>query len=155
HRAFLSVGHDEYWSGQQRANVEAARAAGVSMAFFSGNEVFWKTRWESSIDGSNTAYRTLVSYKETHAGAKIDPSAEWTGTWRDPRFSPPADGNRPENGLTGTIFTVNSGTAAISVPEPLGKMRLWRGTSVASLGTNQVATFPTGTLGYEWDSDLD
>src|SRR5258708_6774094 len=28
HRAFLSVGHDEYWSGGQRANVEAARAAG-------------------------------------------------------------------------------------------------------------------------------
>src|SRR5207244_4006350 len=27
HKVFLSVGHDEYWSGQQRANVEAARAA--------------------------------------------------------------------------------------------------------------------------------
>jgi len=26
HKVFLSVGHDEYWSGQQRANVEAARA---------------------------------------------------------------------------------------------------------------------------------
>ena len=44
HRAFLSVGHDEYWSGTQRTNVEAARAAGVNLAFFSGNEVFWKTR---------------------------------------------------------------------------------------------------------------
>ena len=39
HRVFLSVGHDEYWSGEQRANVEAARAAGVHLAFFSGNEV--------------------------------------------------------------------------------------------------------------------
>ncbi len=28
HDVFLSVGHDEYWSGQQRANVEAARDAG-------------------------------------------------------------------------------------------------------------------------------
>ncbi|MEO6031856.1 MAG: N,N-dimethylformamidase beta subunit family domain-containing protein, partial [Burkholderiaceae bacterium] len=89
HRAFLSVGHDEYWSGGQRANVEAARAAGVNLAFFSGNEVFWKTRWENSIDGSGTTYRTLVTYKETLANAKIDPSAAWTGTWRDPRFSPP------------------------------------------------------------------
>ena len=51
----MSAGHDEYWSGQQRANVEAARDAGVNLAFFSGNEVFWKTRWEPSIDGSNTA----------------------------------------------------------------------------------------------------
>ncbi len=47
HEAFLSVGHDEYWSGEQRGNVEAARAAGVNLAFFSGNEVFWKTRWET------------------------------------------------------------------------------------------------------------
>ena len=73
HEAFLSVGHDEYWSGTQRANVEAARDAGVDLAFFSGNEVFWKTRWENSIDGSGTPHRTLVSYKETHADAKIDP----------------------------------------------------------------------------------
>ncbi len=48
HDAFLSVGHDEYWSGGQRNNVEAARAAGVNLAFFSGNEVFWKTRWEDN-----------------------------------------------------------------------------------------------------------
>ena len=34
HEAFLSVGHDEYWSGQQRTNVEAARDAGVNLAFF-------------------------------------------------------------------------------------------------------------------------
>ena len=90
HQVFLSVGHDEYWSGAQRANVEAARDAGVHLAFFSGNEVFWKTRWENSIDGSGTPYRTLVCYKETKANAKIDPLPDvWTGTWRDPRFSPP------------------------------------------------------------------
>ena len=47
HELFLSVGHDEYWSGTQRANVEAARDAGVNLAFFSGNEIFWKTRWEN------------------------------------------------------------------------------------------------------------
>jgi hypothetical protein len=154
-RTFLSVGHDEYWSAQQRANVEAARNAGVNLAFFSGNEMFWKVRWENSIDGSGTAYRTMVNYKETHAGAKIDPSSEWTGTWRDPRFSPPADGGRPENAVTGTAFTVNVGTAAIVVPAAEGKMRLWRGTSIASLADNTSVTLPAGTLGYEWDSDLD
>ncbi len=157
HRAFLSVGHDEYWSAAQRANVEAARNAGVHLAFFSANEVFWKTRWENSIDGTATPYRTLVSYKETHANAKIDPTSTWTGTWRDPRFSPPSDGGRPENSLTGTIFMANDVGIpyAIQVPEAEGKMRLWRNTSVATLGAGQVATFPTGTLGYEWDTDLD
>src|SRR5882724_4602790 len=157
HKVFLSVGHDEYWSAGQRANVEAARAAGVHLGFFSGNEVFWKTRWENSIDGSGTPYRTLVTYKETHANAKIDPLPNvWTGTWRDPRFSPPADGNRPENTLTGTIFTVNCCTfAAIAVPAADGKMRFWRSTSVATLATGQVAVLTNGTIGYEWDEDLD
>jgi hypothetical protein len=156
HKAFLSVGHDEYWSGTQRANVEAARAAGVDLAFFSGNEIFWKTRWENSIDASGTDHRTLVCYKETHANAKIDPEPNvWTGTWRDPRFSPPADGGRPENSLSGTIFMVNSGTTAIQVPAADGKMRLWRDTSVASLSPGQTATLAANTLGYEWDEELD
>ena len=61
----------------------------LNLAFFSGNEVFWKTRWENSIDGSGTPYRTLVCYKETHANAKIDPSTSWTGTWRDAALQPP------------------------------------------------------------------
>jgi len=155
HKAFLSVGHDEYWSGGQRANVEAARGAGLHLAFFSGNEVFWKTRWENSIDGSNTPYRTLVCYKETHANGRIDPGdpPTWTGTWRDPRFSPPSDGGRPENALTGTIFKVNSGTSGISVPAQFGKARFWRNTTVATLAAGGVANMPTGTLGYEWDEE--
>jgi hypothetical protein len=157
HKIFLSVGHDEYWSAGQRANVEAARDRGVNLAFFSGNEVYWKTRWENAIDGSGTSYHTLVAYKETVANAKIDPQPGiWTGTWRDPRFSPPADGGRPENALTGTLFTVNDGaTTAIKVPEADGKMRFWRNTSVATLSPGSTATLSDRTLGYEWDEDID
>ena len=157
HRAFLSVGHDEYWSGAQRAKVEAARDAGLHLAFFSGNEIFWKTRWETSIDGSATPYRTLVTYKETHANAKIDPSSQWTGTWRDGRFSPPADGGRPENALSGTIFTVNSGsgTTLLSVSDQEGKLRFWRNTAMAALPAGGSASINAGILGYEWDEDLD
>jgi hypothetical protein len=161
HNVYVTVGHDEYWSGQHRANVEAARNAGVNMAFFSGNEVFWKTRWENSIDGTNTPFRTLVCYKETLASAKIDPSSTWTGTWRDPRFSPPADGGKPENALNGTIFMVNQGgsdndgTQSIKVPAADGKMRFWRNTTAASLMSGQTYTLPPQTLGYEWDEDLD
>jgi hypothetical protein len=148
HAAFLSVGHDEYWSSGQRASVEAARDAGVNLAFFSGNEMFWRTRW---TDG----HRTLVCFKETHAGAKIDPDpAAWTGTWRDPRpFNP--DGGRPENALTGTWFAVNSGTRAITVPAADGRLRFWRGTSVANLAPGETATLTDETLGYEWDEAPD
>jgi hypothetical protein len=156
HDVFLSVGHDEYWSGGQRANVEAARDAGVSLAFFSGNEVFWKTRWEPAIDGSGAPFRTLVSYKETQANAKIDPDPAWTGTWRDPRFSPPADGGRPENSLTGQLFTVNSYREdVLTVPAEYASLRFWRDTTVADLEPGETASFPAGVLGYEWDEDID
>ena len=156
HQVFMSQGHDEYWSGGQRASVEAARNAGVNLAFFSGNEMFWKTRWESSISAPATSYRTLVTYKESKANAKIDPDPAWTGTWRDPRFSPPSDGGRPENAVTGTLFTVNGPrNDALAVPQADGLMRLWRDTSVATLAAGQVATFADGTLGYEWDEDID
>ena len=158
HRVFISIGHDEYWSGGQRAHVEAARASGVNLAFFSGNEIFWKIRWESSIDGTNTPYRTLVCYKETLANRVIDPADPpiWTGMWRDSRFSPPADGGRPENALSGTSFLVNEVRRdSITVPQADGRMRFWRNTSIASLAPGQVATLPAGVLGYEWDVDAD
>jgi hypothetical protein len=156
HKVFMSVGHDEYWSAAQRTNVETARGAGVNLMFLSGNEVFWKTRWENSIDSSNAAYRTLVSYKETHANAKIDPTSTWTGTWADPRFSPPADGGKAQNALTGQQFGVNgASTAPMEVPAEEGKLRFWRNTTIASLAAGQVATIEAGIMGYEWDFDLD
>ena len=158
HKVWMSNGHDEYYSAGQRSSVEGARDAGINLAFFSGNTMFWKTRWENSIDGANTPFRTLVSYKETHANAKIDPigAAVWTGTWRDPRFSPPADGGRPENAVMGTLFRINGPvTATITVPQAAGRMRFWRNTSVATLGTGQVATLAPGTIGAEVNVDED
>ena len=156
HRLFLSVGHDEYWSLDQRRHVEAARDAGVNLAFFSGNEVFWKTRWESDIRGSGGDHRTLVTYKETHANAKIDPLAEvWTGTWRDDRpFNP--EGPQPENALTGTIFTVNAWrNDPLIVPADYAPLRFWRNTAVARLKAGEKAVLLKGLLGHEWDEDLD
>src|SRR5215469_2656167 len=159
HKIFMDAGHDEYWSGQERANVTAARDAGVNLAFFSGNEVFWKTRWEPSIDGSNTPNRTLVTYKETHYDAPVDPQdpPTWTGAWADPRFSPPGDGGQPQNALTGQLFVVNSGTTDITVPVSYSKLRFWRNTAVATLPSGGSYTLDqgVGTLGYEWDVDTD
>ena len=156
HRLFLSVGHDEYWSGAQRKHVEAARDAGVNLAFLSGNEVFWKIRYEPSVDGSKTPYRTLVCYKETHSDMKIDPKRdEWTGTWRDSRWFNP-EGAQPENALMGTIFTVNAyRNDPLLVPARYGKMRFWRNTEVAALKEGEVAVLGQGILGHEWDEDLD
>jgi methionine-rich copper-binding protein CopC len=159
HKAFLSVGHDEYWSAGMRANVEAARDAGVHLGFFSGNEVFWKVRWEDSIDASGAPYRTLVCYKESREGVKIDPTPAWTGTWRDERLSPPYDGGRPENALTGTIYMNDRTNVDIGinmqVPSTFADLRFWRNTSVADLADGQTATVGDRVVGYETNEDLD
>ncbi|UJP08891.1 DUF4082 domain-containing protein [Microbacterium sp. KUDC0406] len=156
HKVFLSVGHDEYWSGAQRKNVEAARDAGVNLQFLSGNEIYWRTRYEPSADTSKTPYRTLVSYKETWSNAKIDPTSQWTGTWRDPRFATAADGGTlPENALTGTMYFVNDDDLAVTVSSEEGKLRLWRNTSLTGLAAGTKAALAPHTIGYESDEDPD
>ncbi|MEU2052206.1 DUF4082 domain-containing protein [Streptomyces bungoensis] len=159
HKVYLSSGHDEYWNQSQYSNVLAARKAGVREGFFSGNEVFWKTRLAPSIDGTNTADRTLVCYKMTKMAQNngiADPSGAWTGTWMDPTTTQYGQDYQPPNVLTGSMFQVNGYRSdAITVPGSYGKNRIWRNTSVANLTSSQTAIFPTGTLGYEWDSDLD
>ncbi|HEY6507078.1 MAG TPA: N,N-dimethylformamidase beta subunit family domain-containing protein, partial [Vicinamibacterales bacterium] len=156
HRVLLSVGHDEYWSAAERAKFEAARGAGVHLAFFSGNEVYWKTRWEPSIDVSGTPHRTLVCYKEgtlgeNVCGGKCDPLADtWTGLWRDGCAFPAADGCHPENSLSGQI-SWDGTTTSILVPDTFKNLRFWRNTGVALLGSGATATLAPNSLGYEWD----
>jgi hypothetical protein len=154
YQIYLSIGHDEYWSGVQRANVEAARDAGVHLCFLSGNEMYWKTRWEPDLNGDPN--RILVCYKETRSNAKVDPSPEATGTWRDPSFTPPSDGGRPENSLTGTIFQVDSHQAdVIEVPPEYRNLRFWRDTTMPTLPDDAVGMLEHGMLGYEWDVSPD
>jgi hypothetical protein len=156
HKVFINAGHSEYWDPADRANVTAARDAGVSLAFFAGNLMWWKTRWAPSQYG-NEADRTLITYKESLDSAQTDPAdpPTWTGAWRDPRFSPPTDGGQPENALTGQLWTVNCCSYALQVPSAYSQLRFWRNTSVAGLSAGQTATMPNETLGYEWDSDVD
>ena len=160
HKVFMSVGHDEYWSQGRRDAVTAARDAGVHLAFFSGNEVYWKTRWEpSTADGGSTDYRTQVVYKEGNSAPSgsaehrncydnydCDPSAIWTGQWRE------APGSTPENSLSGQIsWRLNTGS--ITVPGEYAPLRFWRNTDVAALDPTGEVTLADGTLGYEWDPE--
>ncbi|WP_210068499.1 DUF4082 domain-containing protein [Rhizobium leguminosarum] len=161
HKTYVDAGHDEYWSGQQRTNVEAARDAGVNLMFWSGNEVYWRTRWGNAYSADGTPYRTLISYKETWGppGTSLDPTNEWTGTFRDPRLSPPAiGGGNPENSLTGQLFKVDDvggNLASIKVAYDDANLRFWRNTSVANLQPGQTATLTKNYLGYEWDEAPD
>ncbi|WP_375437790.1 DUF4082 domain-containing protein, partial [uncultured Hymenobacter sp.] len=152
HKVFMSVGHDEYWSVTARTNVAAARTAGKHLAFFSGNEVYWKTRWESN-------HRTLVCYKEGAQGentcnGKCDPSTEWTGLWRGGCDFPNGGACRPENELSGQISWAEN-TGPLEVPATYKNLRFWRNTSVAALANGATATLTAGTIGYEWNPEQD
>ncbi len=97
-KLFLSVGHDEYWSRPQRQAVEAALAAGTSLAFFSANSCYWQIRLEPSADGS--ARRTQVCWKkQADTGDPQRGTPLETTTWR----SPPV--NDPENALLGVMYS--------------------------------------------------
>lgn len=148
HKAFLSVGHDEYWSGAQRSAVEAARDAGVSLLFLSGNEAFWKTRWEGS-------YRTLVSYKYSPFLEPQFPPT-WTGQWRDSRGGKNGgDAGKPESLLTGQSYVVDPNrNDALTVSQLDGRSRLWRNTAAAALAPGGSLSIPE-LIGYEWDEAPD
>lgn len=153
-RALLSVGHDEYWSAEERNRVETARANGVNLAFFSANEVYWKTRWEDN-------FQTLVCYKEGTMGelpcnTKCDPEpGVWTGLWRDgcPPAYAPNDGCKPEGGLSGQMSWTKS-IGSIKVPDTYKNFRIWKNTSIETLPQGGEVVFPYGTLGTEWDPEM-
>jgi hypothetical protein len=97
HRAFLSVGHDEYWSRAMRATVEAALAQGVNLAFFGGNDVYWNVRYAPSPLGPD---RVITCHKD----ATLDPltgidNSNVTVQWRQQPL------NRPENALLGAMYS--------------------------------------------------
>ncbi len=144
HKVYMSVGHDEYWSQGRRDAVTAARDAGVHLAFFSANEIYWKIRWEDSTQGETgtNAYRTRVNYKEgstapsgsgehrnCYNNYNCDPSAIWTGQWRE------APGSTPENSLSGQIsWRLTTPGRSMTVPAEYAPLRFWRNTDVAVLG---------------------
>ena len=50
-RAFISIGHDEYWDIRQHDSVAKMRDAGVNLLFLSGNSVCWVTPFSHNADG--------------------------------------------------------------------------------------------------------
>jgi hypothetical protein len=50
-KAFLSVGHDEYWDIRQHNSVAVMRDSGVNLLFLSGNAVCWVSPYRAASDG--------------------------------------------------------------------------------------------------------
>src|SRR5205823_429871 len=139
--------------------VTAARDAGVSLAFLTGNTMAWKTRWEPSIDGTNTPFRTLVCYHENPAFENprdpMDPPI-WTGAWSNGPSGRTTDigAGMPANAVSGQLTAVGPPQdEPMQVPGRFSKLRIWRHTSIENLPPGGAATFPH-MLGYEWDADF-
>lgn len=105
--AVISMGHDEYWTPAERANVTAARDAGSNLAFLGANALFRRTRLE---DGG----RRIVCYKTSYESDPLygKDNAAVTSDWRG---APHPD---PESSLIGTIYEGYPANAAYVVQAP-------------------------------------
>ncbi len=134
HELDITAGHDEYWSREQRDGYEAARAAGVDLAFMGANTSFWQVRYEDD-------YRTIVGYKDSAP----DPFADRTRTTVQFRK---LDAPRPECGLLGVQShggLTRGQLIDYTVLAPSLSHPWYRGTGFAA------GDKLTGLVGYEWD----
>lgn len=141
HRAFITLGHDEYWSAKMRAVVTHARDTGIGLAFIGGNDIYWQIRFER--DSYGVSDRVIVCYKDPG----IDPlyqkdNAHLTVQWRNPLIG------QPENSVMGIMYSANTA-------QPHGyPWYLGPDTSAPLLhGTELIPGQPYGCdiVGYEWD----
>lgn len=152
-KAFLAVGHDEYWSRQMYDNVYAARDTGTSLGFFVANPIYWQIRLEpSTLNGALN--RVITCYKDATLDPVNNPSSGvynpslTTVTWRDSLL------NRPEQQLVGVMYTsyIDADNPALSYvvqnsATSSGKL------VYANSGLTDGTGVP-GVLGYEMDKQF-
>ena len=137
HKAFISMGHDEYWSYPMRWNVQAARDRGVNLAFLSADTCYWQVRFEpSTVDGS--PYRTQVCYKSL-----ADPVANTSSN----KFTTVNFHSPPVNDNEASLLGVNFIQAGVNEDLVVNDASQWEFTNTG-LQTGQVLP---GLLGYEVD----
>ncbi|MEU9148138.1 N,N-dimethylformamidase beta subunit family domain-containing protein [Streptomyces sp. NPDC048349] len=94
--AMVSLGHDEYWSPEQRRHVTRARDSGTNLAVLGANCCYRRIRFEASDVGPD---RVVVCYKGDYAK---DPGFQrGSPPTHDFRRAPAAD---PESALLGVLY---------------------------------------------------
>ena len=147
HRAYLSIGHDEYWTKEMRDGVENARNHRVGLAFLGADAVYWQIRYQP--DSAGVPDRTIVCYKVETANNDLsrDPyygrdNSRVTSQWRDPVVG------RPENALVGIMFSdlTHQRQGFAWQVNLQAKSPLLEGT-----GLQPGGTYGCDLVGYEWD----
>jgi hypothetical protein len=136
HRAFLSLGHDEYWSTPMLDGATRAVAHGVNLGFLGANACYRQIRFAPSAIGEN---RLEICYKDAAADpiSRTDPSLATGGSWATDPVP------RPESKLIGVMYQSFGGSGPLVVAD--GSSWIYRGTG---LGTG--AEIPD-VIGSEFD----
>jgi hypothetical protein len=145
HRAYISVGHDEYWTLTMRNTIEKARDSGIGLAFLGANAAGWNVRLEP--DNHRDTDRTVVCYKSLG----FDPlygkdNADVTVEWRKAPLL------RPENALIGEMYADWTWPprgwpwypSYSTADDPLELM--------SDTGLRSGVSYGCNVVGYEWDS---
>lgn len=104
-KAFISVGHDEYYSKVMWDRLVAAKAAGINLAFFSANQLFWQVRFVPGTYGASKANRIMICYR---GGG--DPERDNNLTTDQFRFL-----GRPEASLIGNQYVTDPVVGDITI----------------------------------------
>ncbi len=140
-KAFLSVGHNEYWSKPMYDGVQQARDAGIHLGFFGADAVFWQVRFEAS-PLTFAADRVMVGYKDPTIDPVQGPTT--TGLWRNPPV------NRPEQQLVGVQFSGSIDIRSPNAPYVVQNSSSW---VYAGTGLADGDSIPK-IVGYEMDSSM-
>ncbi len=79
-KMWMDSGHDEYWTRAAWDNLEAARDAGLNLAFFSGNDFTWQVRLEQGAAGRKMVAYKIAAYPDS---GRCGSCWEWGG---DPEY---------------------------------------------------------------------
>jgi hypothetical protein len=147
HKAYISLGHDEYWTKEMRDGVEHALEHGVGLAFLEANAIYNQVRLEPNSAG--VPNRTVVCYKVSTLVQNLtdDPfygvdNTRVTAQWRDPVI------NRPENAIVGIMYSNTNGSTRGFPWVTASNLDSFL---VEGTGLQAGQVHGTGLVGYEWD----
>lgn len=132
------AGHSEYWSREMFNNLLAALESGVNLAFFSGDNISWRVRYENASNNPNPIpNRILVAYKSATADT-VKNSQLSTTKW----------------GVERTQLLGNDGWAGSCNPAPCyNPLIVTNAASWIYAGTGAKNGDLIGNIvGYEWDN---
>ena len=152
HKVFLSVGHDEYWSKDQRDNVDGGPRRRREPRVLRRQRRLLEDSLGTDA-GRSRAREPDPGLLQGHVGEQPDRSSRPTSTWRDPRFGDLGHG--PENSLIGTLYKANSVDLAIKVDCRRKGSCGCGGTPLALARPAVAPPLCAHTIGYESDEDVD